>query len=159
MPHAAKQDPNAGAALQEFLGGKYGEMSTLGDYLFQSFNFRSKDKLRPFYSLVASITAEELAHVELVSNGVAMLNNGPEKKGQDEKPAGDISKSPHEAMQDIRLASAFLSNGGGATPVNGNGLSWTTTSSPLRVIYFSTCYTISTSNAARASTSCASMKR
>jgi len=33
-------------------------MSTLGNYLFQSFNFRSKSKLRPFYSLVASITAE-----------------------------------------------------------------------------------------------------
>lgn len=35
-------------------GGKYGEMSTLGNYLFQSFNFRSKNKLRPFYSLVAA---------------------------------------------------------------------------------------------------------
>ena len=69
--------PNAAAALQELLGGKYGEMSTLGNYLFQSFNFRSKSKLRPFYSLVANITAEELGHVELVSNGVALLNNGP----------------------------------------------------------------------------------
>jgi len=77
LPPPTKQDPNAAAALQELLGGKYGEMSTLGNYMFQSFNFRSKDKLRPFYSLVASITAEELAHVELVSNGVAMLNNGP----------------------------------------------------------------------------------
>ena len=28
--------------------------------MFQSFNFRSKEKRRPFYSLVASITAEEL---------------------------------------------------------------------------------------------------
>jgi Mn-containing catalase len=64
LPPPKKQDPNAGAALQELLGGKYGEMSTLGNYMFQSFNFRSKDKLRPFYSLVASITAEELAHVE-----------------------------------------------------------------------------------------------
>ena len=46
--------------------GKYGEMSTLNNYMFQSFNFRSKSKFRPFYSLVASITAEELGHVELV---------------------------------------------------------------------------------------------
>ena len=79
LPAPAQQDPNAAAALQELLGGKYGEMSTLGNYLFQSFNFRSKGKLRPFYSLVAAITAEELGHVELVSNGVAMLNNGPDK--------------------------------------------------------------------------------
>ena len=48
LPAPAKQDPNAAAALQELLGGKYGEMSTLGNYLFQSFNFRSKSKLRPF---------------------------------------------------------------------------------------------------------------
>ena len=80
---AKKQDPNAAAALQELLGGKYGEMSTLGNYLFQSFNFRSKSKLRPFYSLVAAITAEELGHVELVSNGVAMLANGPDKPDGD----------------------------------------------------------------------------
>ena len=77
LPIPKAPDPNAAAALQELLGGKYGEMSTLGNYLFQSFNFRSKSKLRPFYSLVAAITAEELGHVELVSNGVAMLNNGP----------------------------------------------------------------------------------
>ena len=67
LPQPKKPDPNAAAALQELLGGKYGEMSTLGNYMFQSFNFRSKSKLRPFYSLVASIIAEELGHVELVS--------------------------------------------------------------------------------------------
>ena len=124
LPPVKKQDPNAAAALEELLGGKYGEMSTLGNYIFQSFNFRSKDKLRPFYSLAASITAEELAHVELVSNGVAMLNNGPEKPKGDMGNGGDISKSPHEAMEDIRLASAFFANGGGATKVNSNGASW-----------------------------------
>jgi Mn-containing catalase len=63
LPPPAQQDPNAAAALQELLGGKYGEMSTLNNYLFQSFDFRSKSKLRPFYSLVAAITAEELGHV------------------------------------------------------------------------------------------------
>jgi Mn-containing catalase len=123
LPTPSKQDPNAAAALQELLGGKYGEMSTLGNYLFQSFNFRSKNKLRPFYSLVAAITAEELGHVELVSNGVAMLNNGPDNKG-DKGDGGDISGAPFQDMNDIRLAAAFLSNAGGATPVNSNGASW-----------------------------------
>lgn len=94
LPAPKRQDPNAAAALQELLGGKYGEMSTLGNYMFQSFNFRSKDNLKPFYSLVASITAEELGHVELVSNGVAMLANGPDKPGGDKGNGGDISKSP-----------------------------------------------------------------
>ena len=123
LPAPKTMDPNAGAALQELLGGKYGEMSTLNNYMFQSFNFRSKEKLRPFYSLVASITAEELGHVELVSNGVAMLNNGPDSDA-DEEDGGDISDVPFEDMKDIRLAAAFLANGGGATPSNSGGIPW-----------------------------------
>jgi Mn-containing catalase len=123
LPAPLRQDPNAAAALQELLGGKYGEMSTLGNYMFQSFNFRSKSKLHPFYSLVAAITAEELGHVELVSNGVAMLNNGPDNDG-DEEDGGDISDARFEDMKDIRLAAAFLSTGGGAMAVNSNGQLW-----------------------------------
>jgi Mn-containing catalase len=120
LPQPKKPDPNAAAALQELLGGKYGEMSTLGNYMFQSFNFRNKSKLRPFYSLVSSIFAEELGHVELVSTGIAMLNNGP----GDDTPDVDVSKAPFHEMQDIRLAGSFLSNGGGATPINSNAQSW-----------------------------------
>src|SRR3954451_15440341 len=123
LPAPKRRDPNAAAALQELLGGKYGEMSTLGNYMFQSFNFRSKSKLRPFYSLVASITAEELGHVELVSNGVAMLANGPDSEG-DESGGQDISKAPFEAMKDIRSFASFASYGGGSVPVNSNSMSW-----------------------------------
>ena len=123
LPAPKKQDPNAGAALQELLGGKYGEMSTLGNYLFQSFNFRSKSKLKSFYNLVAAITAEELGHVELVSNGVAMLNNGPDAEA-DTTSAPDISGAPFADMKDIRLAGGFFSHAGGAIPVNSNGWSW-----------------------------------
>jgi Mn-containing catalase len=124
LPAPLRQDANAAAALQELLGGKYGEMSTLGNYLFQSFNFRSKSKLKPFYNLVAAITAEELGHVELVSNGVAMLANGPDSAADDTGDGGDISDAPYEAMTDIRLAAAFFQNAGGAVPVNSNGASW-----------------------------------
>jgi Mn-containing catalase len=120
LPEPKRPEPNAAAALQELLGGKYGEMSTLGNYMFQSFNFRNKEKLRPFYSLVSSIFAEEIGHVELVSTGIALLNNGP---GNPKKDV-DISKAPFAEMQDVRLAGAFLANGGGATPVNANAQSW-----------------------------------
>ena len=121
IPEPTKQDPNEAAALQELLGGKYGEMSTLNNYMFQSFNFRSKAKLRPFYSIVASITAEEVGHVELVSNGVAMLANGPDG---DEEGDADISDSPFADMVDIRSTASFISNGGGAMPVDSNGIPW-----------------------------------
>jgi len=33
-------DPSAANALQEGLGGQFGEMRTMMQYLFQSFNFR-----------------------------------------------------------------------------------------------------------------------
>jgi Mn-containing catalase len=122
LPEAKKPDPNAAAALQELLGGKYGEMSTLGNYMFQSFNFRNKAELRPFYSLVSSIFAEELGHVELVSTGIAMLNNGQ----GDPIPNADLSKHPFNKMQGTALPGAFLANGGGATPVSSNGVSWNT---------------------------------
>jgi Mn-containing catalase len=120
LPEPKKPAPNAAAALQELLGGKYGEMSTLGNYMFQSFNFRNKTKLRPFYSLVSSIFAEELGHIELVSNGIAMLNCGPGNS----KSGVDVSAAPFAKMEDIRLAGSFLSNGGGAMPMNSNAASW-----------------------------------
>ena len=41
-PFPRKQIPTQARPCQELLRGKYGEMSTLNDYLFQSFNFRSK---------------------------------------------------------------------------------------------------------------------
>ncbi len=120
LPQPKAPSPNAAAALQELLGGKYGEMSTLGNYMFQSFNFRNKSKLRPFYSLVSSIFAEELGHVELVSTGVAMLNNGP----GDPTPDVDVSQAPFSEMRDIRLAGGFFANAGGAMPMNSNAASW-----------------------------------
>ena len=40
LPVPEYGDANAAAAVQELLGGKFGEMSTLNNYMFQSFNFR-----------------------------------------------------------------------------------------------------------------------
>jgi Mn-containing catalase len=121
LPMPKKADPNAASALQELLGGKFGEMSTLNNYMFQSFNFRSKSKLKPFYSLVASITAEELGHVELVTNGVNLVANGPDPEADH---GTDVTKGPFEDMADIRLAASFLHAGGAAMVADSNGLPW-----------------------------------
>jgi Mn-containing catalase len=76
LPRPDYPDANAAAAVQELLGGEFGEMSTLNNYMFQSFNFRQKQKLKPFYELVASITAEEMGHVELVANTINLMIEG-----------------------------------------------------------------------------------
>lgn len=64
------------------MGGRFGEMSTLNNYLFQSFNFRGKSKLKPFYDLVASITAEEFGHVELVGTSINLILTGTTRPGK-----------------------------------------------------------------------------
>jgi len=45
------------------MGGKFGEMSTLMNYTYQSFNMRGKSKIQPYYDLVANIAAEERGHI------------------------------------------------------------------------------------------------
>ena len=57
LPMPAQPSPNSAAAVQELLGGKFDEMSTLMNYTFQSFNFRGRNKLRPFYDLIANIAS------------------------------------------------------------------------------------------------------
>ncbi len=106
---AKLQEPNTAAALQELPGGKYGEMSTLGNHMFQSFNFRNETKLRPFYSLTSSIFAEELGHVELVRTSVSMLSCGPGNLEVVDPQGGKITKldsnygafTPDYAPEDI----------------------------------------------------------
>src|SRR6185369_9725204 len=85
LPEPKHPSPNAAAAVQELLGGKFGEMSTLMNYTFQSFNFRGRetDLARPFYDLIANIAAEEYAHIELVSYTVNLLLSGTSQRGDD----------------------------------------------------------------------------
>ena len=87
LPKPKEGDPNAASAVQELLGGRFGEMSTLMNYMYQSFNFREKKKLKPDYDLIANISAEELGHIELVSATVnALLEKAAPKKPPRETP-------------------------------------------------------------------------
>lgn len=67
LPPPSDPDPDGAAAVQELLGGRFGEMSTLMNYTFQSFNFRNRQGARPFFDLIANIAAEEYGHIELVA--------------------------------------------------------------------------------------------
>src|SRR5690606_9921649 len=82
LPRPKEADPNAAAAVQELLGGRFGEMSTLMNYTYQSFNFRGREKLRPYYDLIANIATEELGHIELVAATINMLLTGSTQPGE-----------------------------------------------------------------------------
>ena len=118
LPPPSEPDPAGAAAVQELLGGKFGEMSTWLNYTFQSFNFRSRQGARPFYDLVSSIATEEFGHVELVSATInTMLTGASPLDG----------RAPDAALADVKGIGNphhFLAGGQGALPQNSQGRPW-----------------------------------
>src|SRR6185312_16464951 len=90
LPPPSEPDPEGAAAVQELLGGKFGEMSTWLNYTFQSFNFRSRQGARPFYDLLCSIATEEFGHVELVSATVNTMFTGVSPIDDGRAPAASL---------------------------------------------------------------------
>jgi len=118
LPTPSNPDANAASAVQELLGGKYGEMSTLMNYTFQSFNFRGREKIRPYYDLIANIAAEEYGHIELVSYAINLLLTGTTKRGN------DPSAAPLENAADAKNSYHFLASGQSALPMDSMGNWW-----------------------------------
>lgn len=118
LPVPDNPSPNDAAAIQELLGGKFGEMSTLMNYTFQSFNFRGRSGARPFYDLIANIAAEEFSHIELVSYAINLLLTGTTKRGT------DPTATPLKSAVDARNSYHFLASGQTALPVDSMGKPW-----------------------------------
>lgn len=116
LPPPSDPDPKGAAAVQELLGGKYGEMSTLMNYTFQSFNFRNRQGARPFYDLVANIAAEEFGHIEIVAAAINTMLTDPSKAeatAPSEVDGADFGNPQH-----------FIAGGRGALPQDSNGNPW-----------------------------------
>jgi Mn-containing catalase len=109
LPPPSDPDPNGASAVQELMGGRFGEMSTLMNYTFQSFNFRDRDRLRPFYDLIANIAAEEYGHIELVGATINAMLSGTDMT--EVVAAGN----PHHVLK----------GGKGVLPVDASGAPWT----------------------------------
>jgi Mn-containing catalase len=126
LPRPKAPNANAAAAVQELLGGKFGEMSTLMNYTYQSFNFRGKSKLRPFYDLIANIAAEEYSHIELVAATINLLCSGTTKRSDRRKASGAKEHdAPLENATDFRNTYHFIASGQSALPVDSMGNFWT----------------------------------
>src|SRR6478752_1238334 len=108
LPGPSTPDPAGAAAVQELLGGKFGEMSTLMNYTFQSFNFRYRQGARPFYDLIANIAAEEYGHIELVAATINTMLTGV-----------DLADAHKEAYKQH-----YLFGGKGALPADSHGKPW-----------------------------------
>jgi manganese catalase len=121
LPPPSDPDPDGAAAVQELMGGRYGEMSTFLNYTFQSFNFRDKASARPFYDLIANIAAEEFGHIELVAATINTMLTGasPTSNGQ-----GSI-EGAMAGLKSARNTQHFIAGGHSALPQDSNGRPWT----------------------------------
>src|SRR4051812_32234128 len=119
LPPPSDPDPAGAAAVQELMGGRYGEMSTLMNYTFQSFNFRGRQSARPFYDLLCNIAAEEYGHIELVAAAINTMLTGATPVDDGRAPSNSLA-----GLKGIGNPQHFLAGGQGALPQDSNGKPW-----------------------------------
>ena len=113
LPPPSDPDPTGAQAVQELLGGRFGEMSTWLNYTFQSFNFRARQGARPFYDLLSSIATEEFGHVELVSLTINTMLTGASPTD-----AGGAPEAGLAGLKGVGNPHHVLAGGQGALPQN-----------------------------------------
>jgi Mn-containing catalase len=123
LPMPTEADPVSAANVQELLGGRFGEMSTLMNYTYQSFNFRGRDKLKPYYALISNIAAEEYGHIEIVAASINLLLNGPRSQA-DDVSAEDPVDAPFATVAGVGNPHHFIATGLGAVCGNSLGQPW-----------------------------------
>ena len=121
-------DPAAANALQEGLGGQFGEMRTMMQYLFQSMNFRGDAAAKPYKDLLQGVGTEEISHVELIGTTISRLLDGsPEYQGKKTDPldkAGSNGSTPLESALSVGNIHSYLVAAQGARPVDAAGNPW-----------------------------------
>jgi Mn-containing catalase len=120
-------DPAAANALQEGLGGQFGEMRTMMQYLFQSMNFRGPSA-KPYRDLIQGIGTEEISHVELIGTTISRLLDGsPQYQGKLTDPL-DTPGAGGAVPLNIALSESnihhYLVGAQGALPVDSVGNPW-----------------------------------
>ena len=121
-------DPAAANALQEGLGGQFGEMRTMMQYLFQSINFRGDAASKPYKDLLQGIGTEEISHVELIGTTISnLLDGSPAYKGKKSDPVdkpGAAGATPLSIALDHSNIHHYLVGAQGALPVDAAGNPW-----------------------------------
>lgn len=112
-----KPDPIYAKKLQEVLGGQYGEMSVMMQYLFQGWNCRADQKYR---DMLLDIGTEEIGHVEMLSTMIAQLLDGAPVDQLEEAAKDPIIEASLGGMNPQHL----IVSGLGATPTDSTGFPW-----------------------------------
>jgi len=113
-----RPDPVYAKKLQEILGGQYGEMSVMIQYLFQGWNCRADSKYR---DMILDIGTEEIAHVEMIATMIAQLLDGAPVQDQEEAAKDPVIEAVLGGMNPQHV----IVNGLGAQPNDSVGFPWT----------------------------------
>jgi Mn-containing catalase len=112
-----RPDPVYAKKLQEILGGQFGEITVMMQYLFQGWNCRGEKKYR---DMLLDIGTEEIAHVEMIATMIAQLLDGAPAKEQDEAAQDPIIGAVLGGMNPQHV----IVSGLGATPTDSVGYPW-----------------------------------
>ena len=113
--------------LQELIGGPFGEMTVMMQYLFQGWNCRGPVKYK---DMMLDIGTEEIGHIEMVASLIAHLLDKAPVEQQEEAAKDPIVQGVMGGMkaEDIIMSSMnpqhATVSGGGAIPADSVGYPW-----------------------------------
>lgn len=123
-----KSDPLLARRVQELLGGQFGEMSVMMQYLFQGWACRGPEKYR---DMLLDIGTEEIAHVEMLATMVTHLLEGAPIEEQEKAASHPIvgaimgGGTATEAVMAGMDPQHYICTGLAASPNDSNGFPWT----------------------------------
>jgi Mn-containing catalase len=114
-----KPDAFFAAKLQELVGGQFGEMTVMMQYLFQGWSCRMPGKYK---DMIMDIATEEIGHVEMLTTMLARLLEGGPAEATEKAAAMNPVLAAVLGGQNPQHA---IVTGGGAMPTNSQGVPWT----------------------------------
>src|SRR4051812_33227569 len=108
------------AKLQELVGGQFGEMTVMMQYLWQGWNCRLPGKYK---DMIMDIGTEEIGHVEMLTTMMARLLEGaPNETTEKAAAANPVLAAVLGGMNPQHA----IVTGGGALPRDAAGVPWNT---------------------------------
>jgi Mn-containing catalase len=120
-------DPIYAKQLQELIGGPFGEMSVMMQYLFQGWNCRGPAKYK---DMMLDIGTEEIGHIEMLANLIAHLVDKAPPEVQENAVQDPIVEGVMGGMkaEDVIMGTMnpkhAVMSGGGALPADSVGYPW-----------------------------------
>lgn len=112
-----RPDPMFARQVQEVLGGQFGEMTVMMQYLFQGFNCRGEEKYK---DMLMDIGTEEIGHVEMLCALISQLLDGASPADQEEAGKDPVLAAIMGGINPQHL----LVSGLGGLPTSSTGVPW-----------------------------------